>query len=432
MSETETIQLAKDAYIYGYPMVDGYNVLHRQALDKESPEFKARLNSIGHARTTARPEDKSVIAPNVDTPYSYAWLDLRAEPVVVTIPPFETNRYVSLQLIDLYTYIVGYVSPRTFGNSGGQFFIAGPAWNGNAPAGIKHVFRSPTSLLLAFYRTQLFDERDLKKVHALQDRFKITPLSKFLKAASPAPQVLPTLVQPINLRTQPTALEFFTVLNWMLQFMPVLPEETALRARFERIGIRPGEAFQPDEKTAAAVVKGMQQGLAEMGQKARQVRSSAEIFGSREFLKDNYMARALGAMLGIYGNAAEEYLGVGYQADAEGKPFNGEEDYRIKFAADGLPPVGAFWSITVYNSARLLEANPRKRYVINSPMLPQLQKDADGGFTLYLQHTSPGVDKEANWLPAPRGPFVLTFRTYQPGEAIRTGKWTAPPVVQVK
>jgi hypothetical protein len=136
-------------------------------------------------------------------------------------------------------------------------------------------------------------------------------------------------------------------------------------------------------------------------------------------------------MLGILGNAAEEYLGVGWQGDADDRPFDGAHRYTIRFGPDALPPVGAFWSITAYTQERLLHANPLKRHVINTPMLPSLLRDADGGITLHVQHASPGPDREANWLPVPATPFGLTFRTYLPGEAVRDGRWRAPPVTRI-
>jgi hypothetical protein len=152
------------------------------------------------------------------------------------------------------------------------------------------------------------------------------------------------------------------------------------------------------------------------------------LFGSRQFLGEDYLARATGAMLGILGNSAEEFLGVGYPSDARGQPFDGARRYRIRFAPGSLPPVGAFWSITVYTPQRLLYANPLRRYVINSQMLPKLARDPDGGITLLVQHDSPDGASENNWLPVPLGEFVLTFRTYEPGSAIRDGRWSAPPV----
>jgi hypothetical protein len=192
--------------------------------------------------------------------------------------------------------------------------------------------------------------------------------------------------------------------------------------------VRPGRRFTPPDALRPAIVEGMGQGLEAMGNRARNVRSSAELFGSREFLGNDYLVRAVGAMLGILGNAAEEYLGVGWQADAEGRPFDGARRYRIRFAPGQLPPVDGFWSITAYTQQRLLYANPLRRYVINTPMLPALARDADGGITLHVQHDSPGAGREGNWLPCPATPFVLTLRTYLPQERIRSGRWTAPPV----
>jgi hypothetical protein len=169
-----------------------------------------------------------------------------------------------------------------------------------------------------------------------------------------------------------------------------------------------------------------------MGAFLRTVKSSGELFGSRQFLGRNYLARATGAMVGILGNSAEEYLGIGYPGDADGQPFDGSRAYRIKFRPEDMPPVKAFWSITVYDGSMLLYANPLNRYVINSPLVDQLIKDEDGGFTLCVQHESPGAGKEANWLPVPQGKFNLTFRAYQPEQAILDFTYHAPPVVKVE
>ena len=255
---------------------------------------------------------------NVDTPYSFAWLDLRAEPIVLTLPAFEPRRYVSVQLIDLYTYIVGYISPRTNGNAGGDFLVAGPGWHAAIPAGIKAVFHSPTQFLLALYRTQLFNPQDIGNVRDLQDRYQVRTLSAYLGGPTlpPAPPFVSE--KPIDIRKDSESLQFFTILNAMLAYMPLLDEEAALRSRFASIGIVPGAPFEaPDERTRKALIEGMRQGLDAIFARARTVVSSAELFGSREWLKDDYLSRAVGALLGIYGNAAEEYLGVGYQADSK-------------------------------------------------------------------------------------------------------------------
>jgi hypothetical protein len=226
------------------------------------------------------------------------------------------------------------------------------------------------------------------------------------------------------------SLRFFEVLNAMLTYMPPMESERELRQAFAEVGVAGGAKFAPGAETGAAMMQGVGAALQEMFARAKTVRSSAELFGSREYLGQDYLIRAVGALLGIFGNAAEEYLGVGYQTDADGETFHGRHQYRIKFEADKLPPVGAFWSICVYTAEKWLYANEMKRYVVNSPMVPALTKDADGGFTLHVQHESPGGEKVANWLPCPAEDFGLTFRCYQPGEAIRSGAWQAPPVMK--
>jgi hypothetical protein len=279
----------------------------------------------------------------------------------------------------------------------------------------------------------LFSPADLDNVWAIQDHFRVQPLSQYRKTYLPEPAPDIKWIKPLDVRREPTALHFFAILNWMLQYMPVLPEEQALRKKLETIGVKPAHQFEVHDKAAReALVQGMQLGLQTMQAALGKVRSSGELFGSREFLGSNYVSRAVGAMVGILGNAREEYLGIGYQGENGSQFFDGRHAYQIKFGPHDLPPVKAFWSITVYDGSMLLYDNPLHRHVINSPLVDQLVKDADGGFTLYVQHESPGHDKEANWLPVPRDKFNLTFRCYQPEEAILNFTYGAPPVVKVQ
>lgn len=418
--------LGREAFVFGSASVDLYRVLHDFALDGTSPEFKAPLNQIGHSRRLADPSDTSIVNMNVDTPYSFAWLDLRAEPIVLTMPAFGADRYVSAMLVDLYPYIVGYVSPRTFGHGGGDFLITGPAWTGQPPPGMP-VFAVPTELALVMIRTQLFDDEDMPEVIALQGGMHVTPLSEHLGTPSPdrAPALVP--ISPVDIRASP-GVDFLTVLDWMLQRMPVLPEHAAIRQQLAEIGVGAAglDAVLQDPAAAVELVAGLTQGRDDVLARTATVRSSAELFGSRELLGTDDASRAAGAYLGILGNAAEEFLGVGYRADASGRPFDGGVRYTITFTPSGLPPVGAFWSITVYDEAQLLYANELDRYSISSRMLPGLRRDDDGSITVQVQHERP--DDATNWLPCPAGPFGLTFRTYLPGQEIRDGSWTAPPV----
>jgi hypothetical protein len=421
-------EAAERAFVHGYATVDMYKILVEQVLDPASPEYKGPLNTWSHSRRLADPSDRAIVALNVDTPYSYCWLDLRAEPVVITLPAFDAGRYMSAMLVDLYTYILGYVSPRTNGTAGGAFLVAGPEWSGTTPAGVTGVFRSNTTLALVLLRTQLFGDADMPIVAALQDRCRVETLSAWLGAPGAAPLPMPAPIPTVDVRAAPTP-AFFDVLAWMLAFMPPIPGDEAPRSALREVGVEAGQPVEPgDAARRGAILAGMGQGLAAMAAFARSVTSSGQLFGSREFFAGDDTPRAVGAMLGILGNAAEEYLGIGWQADELGRPFTGERSYTIRFGPQGLPPVDAFWSITLYDAERFLYANPVNRYVVNSRGLAALVRDADGGVTIHVQHEAPAPARLPNWLPCPTGPFGLTFRTYLPRLEIRSGEWTAPPV----
>lgn len=426
-------ELGRQAQVFGLPTIDLYRILDSFALDPASPEFKAPVGEFAHSRRLADPSDRSIVAMNVDTPYSYAWLDLRDGPVVLTLPAFEPDRYVAAELFDLYTYIVGYVSPRTNGTDGGSFLITGP---GQA---VEHtdppVFACPTQLCLVLVRTQLLGDADLPSVVALQDQMSVQPLGHSRGGPDRAPSHTSGLdpIAPVDVRARPAA-QALRVLAWMLRFMPALPEHAEVRSQLATIGIGGGDPTELDEVLAdpgrvAQLEAGLAAGLDDVLARARTVRSSAEIFGSRELLGHDDLSRAAGAYLGILGNAAEEYLGVGYHADANGTPFDGSTAYTITFPAGELPPVDAFWSITLYDADRFLHPNHRHRHLLGSRDLPQMHRDEDGSLTLIVQHTAPPEPLLANWLPCPTGPFHLAFRTYLPGQAIRTGAWQAPPVI---
>jgi hypothetical protein len=437
-SAAEARAIAKEAYIYGYPMVDNYRILYAYFVDSQNKEFKAPWNQIVNIARVYTPEDKAVQTPNSDTPYSFVGMALRAEPIVLTVPAIEKKRYYSIQLIDLYTHNFAYIGSRTTGNEAGRFLIAGPRWKGETPKGIKKVLRSETDLVLAGYRTQLFNPADLDNVKKIQAGYKAEPLSKFLGKPAPAPAPAVNWVRPLSPQDQRTSPEFFNVMSFLLQFTAPHPSEKALRARFAKIGVEAGKPFDV-AKLAPEMKAAIQGGMAD-GQKAFEEFKSTrldtgnvtagDLFGTRAYLKNNYMGRMAGAIMGIYGNSKEEALYPLYSLDAAGKPLEGTNRYTLRFAPGELPPVHAFWSLTMYElPASLLTANPINRYLINSPMLPNMKRDPDGGITLYIQNESPGKDKEANWLPAPKGAFLMFMRLYWPKDEALQGKWTAPKLV---
>jgi hypothetical protein len=436
VTPAEARTIAKEAYIYGFPMVDNYRIQYAYFVDRTNREFKAPWNQIRNIPRVFTPEDKAIQTPNSDTPYSMVGMDLRAEPIVLTVPAIEKGRYFSVQLIDAYTFNFDYLGSRATGNDGGSYLVAGPNWKGETPQGVKKVIRSETEFVLAAYRTQLFNPGDLENVKKVQAGYKAQTLSEFL--GTPAPKAAPAIdfIKPLTPSEQKTSPQFFNILNFALQFCPTHPSEKELMARFARIGVGAGKTFDPDAlspQMKTAIEQGMADAWADFAGLEKEFAAgkvaSGDVFGTREYLKNNYLYRMAAAVLGIYGNSKLEAMYPVYAVDEAKELLDGANRYTLRFAPGQLPPVNAFWSLTMYElPASLLVANPLNRYLLNSPMLPQLQRDADGGLTLLIQHESPGKDKESNWLPAPRGPFVMYMRLYWPKSEATEGKWTAPPL----
>jgi hypothetical protein len=437
LNEAEVRSIAREAYLYGYPVVEAYKTLYAQAVDQGGPNFKAPFNQVGNTANVFTPKDTAIITPNSDTPYSFVWMDLRAEPLVLTLPPIENKRYYSVQLIDLYTHNFAYLGTRTTGDQGGNYMIAGPDWNGEKPASVKAVIRSESSIAYAIYRTQLFNAKDLRRVRAIQKGYKVRTLSAFL--GKPAPAAAAPIGWPKPAADATDSLAFFRYLNFMLQFAPTMPSEQDVMARFAKIGVGRGLPFDerslsPEiQKTLAAGMADGKSHFVEFKKTQLDTRklTSGDLFGTREHLKNNYMYRYAAAALGIFGNSAEEAIYPGYFLDAAGRPLNAAATrYTLHFDKDKLPPANAFWSLTMYDGkSKLLVANPLNRYLINSSMLGQLKRDRDGGLTLYVQKDSPGKDKASNWLPAPDGPFYAILRVYLPKQEMLSGQWRQPPMV---
>ena len=433
--------IAKEAYIWGFPMVDNYRVMYSYFVDKDDPEYKGGWNQIHNTARVYTPADTAVQTPNSDTPYSAVGADLRTEPLVLTVPPIEQDRYYSLQFIDLYTYNIAYVGSRTTGNAGGKYLLAGPGWKGGKPDGIDEVIQSDTDLAMVLYRTQLFGPDDLDNVKKIQAGYQVAPLSVFLNQPSPPAAPAIDFAPPLTTEQEKTSLQFFDLLGFTMRFAPVLPTEQEMRSRFASLGIGPDRTFDA-EKLDPAVRDAVQAGMADAWAELDALRKneidtgkvgSAQFFGTAADLKGNYLYRMAGAAFGIYGNTAAEALYPGFFNDSTGAPLTGADKYTVTFAAGQLPPVNAFWSLTMYEQPRsLLVANPIDRYLINSPMLPDLVPNPDGGYTIYVQQDAPTeANQLPNWLPAPEGPFSLVMRLYWPKPDALDGSWKAPPPVKV-
>jgi hypothetical protein len=340
-----------------------------------------------------------------------------------------------LQFIDAYTFDFAYVGSRATGSDAGNYLLAGPGWKGKAPPGIKKVIRAETQFVFVLYRTQLFGPDDIENVKKVQAGYKVQTLSAFTGKSAPPPAPAIDFIKPLTVEQERSSLDFFKVLDFVLTLSPTHPSEKAMMARFAKIGVGPGQSFNPDA-LSPEVRQALGQGMADAWATFKEYketqldtgkRSSSDGFGTRAALKGSYLDRMSAAVLGIYGNAKEEAIYPAYFIDASKQPLNGSKRYTLRFAPGQLPPANAFWSLTMYQlPASLLYANPLNRYLINSAMLPALKRDADGGITLYVQTDSPGADKEANWLPAPKGPFFSALRIYWPKPAALNGSWKAP------
>jgi len=430
LQEARTI--AKEAYIYGLPMEDEYRVMFAYSVYKDGPAYKGPFNSILNIARVFTPDDKAFVTPNSDTPYSFAGLDLRAEPVVISVPKMDPKRYFVFQLMDLYTYNFAYIGTRATGNGGGNYMITGPGWHGSRPSGINEIIPCETSFASAVGRTQLFDPTDLDNVKKIQSQYRVQTLSSFLHKPAPLASATPDWPKPLKPEVQRTSVEFFDVLGFLLQFAPTPASETAIRARFARIGLQSDKPFDSaalSSELKAALTAGMADGQKDIDARRAEVGSdTSRLFGTRSFMHGDYVARALGSQMGIGANSREEAIYPIYDKDADGKPLDGSGNkYTLHFAKGQFPPVNAFWSLTMYNLPdQLLVANPANRYLINSPMLRNLHLDPDGGLTIYIQHDNPGQDRSSNWLPAPAGPFMLTLRYYLPKPELLAGTWKSP------
>ncbi len=435
----EAYEISKQAYIYAFPMIAGYKAMNEFNIDKTNSQYKGPFNTIISDANVFTPKDTAIVTPNSDTPYSMLQVDLRAEPIVFCVPAIDKDRYYSVQLTDMYSFNYGYVGSRATGNAAGCYMIAGPGWKGDKPDGIAKVFNSETQFGLVIFRTQLFNPADIDNIKKIQARYTAQPLSTFLK--QPAPPALPLPNFPPFV-ADAFKLDAFAYLNFLLQFAPTVPAETELRAKFARIGIGPGLPYElprvGDAKVATEL--GIKEGYETIDKQRNEIGKDVNgwrvgsAFGDRAFYNGNYTLRAAAALAGIYGNDAIEAMYPLAVTDSAGAKLDGSKsNYTLTFPAGAYPPVNAFWSVTMYDGkTQLLIENPINRYLINSPMLPNMKKNADGSLTMYIQNKSPGKDKEANWLPAPDGPIYLVMRLYWPREEALNGTWKPAPIVRVQ
>jgi hypothetical protein len=437
LTEEAAEDAAVDGYVFGYPLVL-MEATRRVATAVPAPDrFRAPVNQFNDSVEFPDASFTDVVSPNVDTLYSIAWLDLSAEPIVLSLPD-TGDRYYVMQMLDAWTNVFAAPGTRTTGNHAGDYAITGPGYRGDLPHGLSRI-PSPTNMVWIIGRTQTNGRADYAAVRALKAQYRLIPLSAWGKPYVPPAEAL---VDPsIGSATSPpdhvakmSAQEFFASLARLMKENPPAPEDAPMLARLGRIGVGPTAPFDPS-RLAPGVEEAIERGVATA---RTQLAAGAQAsFGESVNGWDvsmhlgrygtDYAFRAGVALLGLGANLPEDAVYPLATVDAGGRSLTGSSRYRIHFEPGHLPPVDAFWSLTLYDEHQHLVANPIDRYALGDR--DDLLFDADGGLTLYVQHESPGGELERNWLPAPEGSFNLALRLYQPRRAILEGRWQ-PPAVQ--
>ncbi len=438
VSEQEAAQIGTDAYIYGYPLVT-MEMTRRVLTNSAEPKgAHAPMGQIAKLRAYPTPENKEVTAPNADTLYTLAWLDLSKEPWVLSIPDMK-GRYFLFPMLSGWTDVFHVPGKRTTGTKAQTYAITGPCWKGTLPAGVTE-YKSPTSMVWILGRIYCTGTpADYKAVHTMQDQFKLVPLNAYGKPyTSPPGKVDPSVDMKTAVREQVNRMDagaYFKLLAALMKDNPPAPADAPMVAKLAQIGIIPGQEFDLG-KLDPAVAKGLQN-VPKVGFekimahfKTAGVDVNGWIYSTRTGIYGtDYLQRALITAIGLGANRPQDAIYPTSEAAADGKPYEGANKYVMRFAKGQMPPVTGFWSLTMYDAQYFFVPNKLNRYTLSQRN--KLKANADGSIDLYIQEDSPGKEKESNWLPAPAVRFILMLRFYWPKEAIIDGAWKPPAVKRV-
>jgi hypothetical protein len=439
--ENAALETGVQAVMYGLPLV--MMDLTMQNFTHAPPPFGAPANQFLHVRKFPTASFKQIVRANVDTLYSSAFLDLSKEPLVLSVPDTH-ERYFLLPLFDAWTDVFATPGTRTSGNKASNYVIAGPDWSGTPPAGPK-VLRSPTNMAWLLGRTQTNGPEDYPAVHAIQEGYNLAPLSTFGGSYAPSAVAIdPSFdwkTPPVEKLKAMSAAQYFNALARLLQRNPPPAADAPVLARMARIGIAPGQPFDPshlDSASAKAIEGSLTVAIAKIRQAVTQAPTGATENGWRippmtvgDF-GTNYFTRALITWIAFGANLPADAVYPTSYVDADGKPLNGSNRYTLHFDKAHTPPVNAFWSVTMYGPDSFFVDNSINRYAVSSWM--HLQPGTDGSLDIYIQKEPPEKDKEANWLPAPAGDFNVTLRMYWPRSekpSVLDGTWVPPGLMRV-
>jgi hypothetical protein len=436
ISAQEAYEISVEAYIYLYPLVI-MDVSRRQLTNIETGKIAGRgpMNTFSHIRAYPSADFKEVVRPNFDTLYSSGWLDLTKEPVIVSVPDTQ-GRYYLLPMMDTWTDVFAVPGKRTSGTKPGNFAVVPPGWSGALPEGIERI-NAPTPYVWIIGRTQTNGPKDYDTVHKIQDGYRITPLSQWGKQPSAATAEIDSTVDMktpplVQVNSMPAG-KYFSYAAELMKVNPPHITDWSTIARLKRLGLEPGKSFdfaKADPVVQNALEQSTTEGLKVMKEKlptlARVVNGWQMNTDTMGVYGDYYLKRAIVALVGLGANQPADAIYPLNVTDADGRPVDGSNKYVLHFSKEQLPPVDAFWSLTMYDSQGFPGANSLNRFAIGDR--DDLKYNDDGSLDLYIQHESPGMDKESNWLPAPTGPLGLTLRLYAPKAQALDGRWVPPPV----
>lgn len=433
IEQQEAQAIARDAYQYAYPIVI-MDVTMRQATNVPNATttiMRAPVNQFAHVRSYPPGDAKDVVRINFDTLYSSAWVDVSREPIVLSVP--DTNgRYYLLQMLDMWSDVFAVVGKRTTGTKAGSFALVAPGWTGTLPEGVRKI-AAPTATFWILGRTQTNGPGDYDNVHKIQDGYTLTPLSDWGKSYRPkAAQTDPSIDEKTPPMVQVNRMDGGTMLKRLVRLMAKYPphaNDYPILFRMQRIGLEAGKDFNAaklDPARAKDALADMERHLMTFGRRENGWQLQTENVGT---YGTSYRQRATIALAGLGANLPEDAVYPTAFVDGDGQPLDGGHRYVLHFDKGVLPPVNAFWSVTLYGSDNYQVPNPINRFALGDR--DKLAYNADGSLDLYIQNASPGPGKEANWLPAPKGAFNLTMRLYSPKQKVPDGAWAPPPVKRI-
>ncbi|PQJ15399.1 DUF1254 domain-containing protein [Aureicoccus marinus] len=422
--------IAKETYIALFPLVYNYGTMYNQVINKEAEEYIGGFGVYKHYGLST-PKNRDIPTPNNNTPYSWAWIDLRSEPWILTMPPSDGNRYYVSQWDDMWGYVIDAPGSILDGQNGGDYLLTTVGYEGQIPKGIKRAIYSESQFAGTLTRTEVNGLQDIPAMKAIQKGYELQPLSTYLGIQTKKK------AEKINWihydKSELNNIQFFKYANFMLNFTVSNPADQKMLENAQKIGVEAGKKWQPEKMeryVVNAINLGIKEALQEIEQQVAMTSDGKKLYNTRKIIGEDYLNRTVGVVVGQFGNYPSQAMYPGFQKDSDGVLLDGsKKNYQITFPAGGLPKADYFWSFTMYDLPdRFLVENPINRYSIGS-QTESLKKDKDGSLTIYFQTDSPGKDKEDNWLPTPNGPFYIVLRIYGPDKELLNSNNDLPKII---